>query len=141
MEELEQQSEQSPVSPIPVRKTLGYSDMKKPKFQSPDTRISKPLIVPRKVEDGSSFLEMIKSAPEQEVEDHYDLDEVIDRMLGKRDRKIPGSVYKMHSPSLTLMQSAALGQPKPSARVFFTYPKYCFMQETKVSEALQIDQQ
>lgn len=74
------------------------------------------------------------------MEDHYDLDEVIDRMTGKRDRKIPGSVYKMHAPVLTLMQSASLGQPKPLPRVFFTYPKYCFVKENQAQDALNLEQ-
>ena len=47
-------------------------------------------------------------------------------MLMKKDRKIPGSVYKPHSEEIILLQSVALGQPQPSARVFFSYPKYCY---------------
>ena len=50
-------------------------------------------------------------------------------MLMKKDRKIPGSVYKPHSEEITLLQSVALGQPQPSARVFFPYPKYCMKDE------------
>ena len=47
-------------------------------------------------------------------------------MLMKKDRKIPGSVYKPHSEEVFLLQSVALDQPQPSARVFFPYPKYCY---------------
>ena len=47
-------------------------------------------------------------------------------MLMRRDRKIPGSVFKPHSEEIILLQSVALGQPQPSARIFFPYPKYCF---------------
>ena len=50
-------------------------------------------------------------------------------MLMKKDRKIPGSVYKPHSEEIVLLQSVALGQPQPSARVFFPYPKYCLKGE------------
>jgi len=46
-------------------------------------------------------------------------------MLMKKERKIPGSVFKPHSEEIVLIQSVALGQPQPSARVFFPYPKYC----------------
>ena len=52
----------------------------------------------------------------------------------KKDRKIPGSVYKPHSEEITLLQSVALGQPQPSARVFFPYPKYCLKDEEQVNE-------
>ena len=47
-------------------------------------------------------------------------------MLMRKERKIPGSVFKAHSHHVVLIQSVALNQPNPSARVFFQYPKYCF---------------
>ena len=40
---------------------------------------------------------------ETQVDDNYDLDEVIERMINKRDRKIPGSVYKPHADTVTLI--------------------------------------
>jgi len=54
-------------------------------------------------------------------------------MLMKKDRKIPGSVYKPHSEEIILLQSVALGQPQPSARVYFSYPKYCTKDEQGLS--------
>lgn len=59
-------------------------------------------------------------------EEHYDIDDIVDKMLSKRDRLIPGSVYKPHSDKVFLIESASLGQPVREMRVFFTYPKYCF---------------
>lgn len=58
--------------------------------------------------------------------DTYSPHDVVEKMLLRRDRKIPGSVFKPHSDEIILLQSVALGQPQPSARVFFPYPKYCF---------------
>lgn len=66
-------------------------------------------------------------SPEKELgEDNYSVEDVIDKMLARKDRKIPGSVYKPHAPMIMLFQSVALDQPQASARVFFVYPKYCF---------------
>lgn len=50
-------------------------------------------------------------------------------MLLRKERKIPGSVFKPHSEEIVLLQSVALGQPSPSARIFFPYPKYCLKDE------------
>jgi hypothetical protein len=58
--------------------------------------------------------------------DNYSPHDVVEKMLMKRDRRIPGSVFKPHADEIILMQSISLGQPQPSARVFFPYPKYCF---------------
>jgi len=55
----------------------------------------------------------------------YSPHNVVAKMLMKKERNIPGSVYKPHSEEIVLLQSVALGQPQPSARVFFPYPKYC----------------
>ena len=44
-------------------------------------------------------------------EDTYDIDHVVDKMCGRKDRKIPGTVYKPHSETVLLIQSVALGQP------------------------------
>ena len=63
------------------------------------------------------------------AESNYDVEDVVDKMLARRDRRIPGSVYKPHSEQVILIQSVALGQPQPQARVFFQYPKYCFRSE------------
>lgn len=41
--------------------------------------------------------------PNEMVEDNYDIDDVVDKMLAKRDRKIPGTVYKPHAPSVFLI--------------------------------------
>ena len=66
-------------------------------------------------------------SPDKELgEDNYDVEDVVEKMLARKDRKIPGSVYKPHSINVLLIQSLALGQPMASARVFFPYPKYCF---------------
>ncbi len=65
------------------------------------------------------------------IVDNYDIDEVVDKMLAKRDRRIPGSVYQPHTDHVILIQSRALGQPKAQTRVFFEYPKYCFKNERK----------
>ena len=56
-------------------------------------------------------------------------------MLMKKERKIPGSVFKPHAEEVVLLQSVALGQPQPSARVFFQYPKYCFKDVGSGSES------
>ena len=56
-------------------------------------------------------------------------------MLMKKDRKIPGSVYKPHSEEIILLQSVALGQPQPSARVFLPYPKYCLKDDPNAEKA------
>lgn len=57
----------------------------------------------------------------------------------RRERKIPGSVFKPHSEEVILLQSVALGQPQPSARVYFNYPKYCYKDNsTNSSGAYQI---
>ena len=66
---------------------------------------------------------------EEGTNDQYSPRNVVAKMLMKKDRKIPGSVYKPHSEEITLLQSVALGQPQPSARVFFPYPKYCMKDE------------
>ena len=67
--------------------------------------------------------------------DQYSPRNVVAKMLMKKDRKIPGSVYKPHSEEIILLQSVALGQPQPSARVFFSYPKYCLKGEEDKNNA------
>lgn len=42
------------------------------------------------------------------TEDKYDIDDIVEKMLARRDRKIPGSVYKPHNDQVLIMQSAAL---------------------------------
>jgi hypothetical protein len=44
----------------------------------------------------------------QEELEKYDPDEVAELMYAKKERKIPGSVYKPHNPYSTLVQSNAL---------------------------------
>jgi hypothetical protein len=33
-------------------------------------------------------------------QDNYDIEEIVEKMLARKDRKIPGSVYKPHSDSV-----------------------------------------
>ena len=68
----------------------------------------------------------VQEPPDSGTKEDYSPHNVVAKMLMKKDRKIPGSVYKPHSELIVLLQSVALGQPQPSARVFFPYPKYCF---------------
>jgi hypothetical protein len=37
------------------------------------------------------------------VDDSYDIDEVVEKMLSRKERKIPNSVYKPHSESVMLI--------------------------------------
>jgi len=72
-------------------------------------------------------------------EDNYSPHKVVAKMLVRKERKIPGSVFKPHSEQINLLQSVSLGQPQPLARVFFPYPAYCFMDlgsPNKTSNAL-----
>lgn len=46
-----------------------------------------------------------------EANDKYSPTNVVEKMLLKRDRKIPGSVFKPHAEEIILLQSVALGQP------------------------------
>ena len=64
----------------------------------------------------------------------YSPHHVVAKMLMRKERKIPGSVFKPHNEEIVLLQSVALGQPQPSARVFFPYPKYCHKDEAKGTE-------
>jgi hypothetical protein len=43
-------------------------------------------------------------------------------MYAKKERKIPGSVYKPHNTYTTLVQSNAIYFFKKNVRVFFPYP-------------------
>ena len=52
-----------------------------------------------------------KSEKEAANTDNYSPHDVVEKMLLKRDRKIPGSVFKPHSEEIILLQSVALGQP------------------------------
>lgn len=62
----------------------------------------------------------------QEELEKYDPDEVAELMYAKKERKIPGSVYKPHNPYSTLVQSNALFFLKKNVRVFFPYAQYCY---------------
>ena len=44
-----------------------------------------------------------------ETNENYSPTYVVEKMLLKRDRKIPGSVFKPHSEEIILLQSVALG--------------------------------
>jgi hypothetical protein len=35
--------------------------------------------------------------------DNYDIDDVVDKMCGRKDRKIPGTVYKPHSDKILII--------------------------------------
>lgn len=72
----------------------------------------------------------VQEPPDSQANENYSPHNVVAKMLMKKDRKIPGSVYKPHAEEIILLQSVALGQPQPSARVFFSYPKYCFRDTT-----------
>lgn len=52
-----------------------------------------------------------KNEKEAANADNYSPHDVVEKMLLKRDRKIPGSVFKPHSEEIILLQSVALGQP------------------------------
>lgn len=71
-------------------------------------------------------LTVLTATSPTEKEDNYDIDDVVEKMLARRDRLIPGTVYKPHSEKVYLIESRSLGQPVSQPRVFFTYPKYCF---------------
>ena len=61
-------------------------------------------------------------------------------MYAKKERKIPGSVLKPHSPYVHLVQSNALRTGQKTVRVFFPYPQYCFKIQTSESFLQVIDQ-
>ena len=63
---------------------------------------------------------------------------VVAKMLAKKERKIPGSVFKPHCEDIVLLQSVALGQPQPSARVFFPYPAYCMSGDNDGADAADV---
>ena len=76
----------------------------------------------------------MQDVKDYDTNENYDPHDVVEKMLLKRDRKIPGSVFKPHTEEIILLQSVSLGQPQPSASVFFPYPKYCF----KDSQGLEL---
>ena len=47
-----------------------------------------------------------------DCEDSYDVEDVIEKMLARKDRRIPESVYKPHNDLVTLIYSNCLGQLK-----------------------------
>ena len=55
-------------------------------------------------------------------------------MQEQSDRRIPNSVFMPHAEEVTLVLSAALGQPMPQARVLLPYPEYCYSQEEPLTE-------
>jgi len=38
-------------------------------------------------------------------DDNYDVEDVVEKMLARRDRRIPGSVYKPHADTMVLIRS------------------------------------
>jgi hypothetical protein len=60
----------------------------------------------------------------------YDPHAVAEMMYAKKERKIPGSVLKPHSPYVHLVQSNFMGMKDKSVCVHFPYPKYCYQIKT-----------
>ena len=54
--------------------------------------------------------------------ERYDPRNVADAMYARKERKIPGSVLKPHSPYTNLVQTNILRGPTKSLRVLFPYP-------------------
>ena len=82
-------------------------------------------------------LMVVQDPVEEKGDGNYSPHNVVAKMLMKKDRKIPGSVYKPHAEEVVLLQSVALGQPQPSARVFFPYPKYCYKDNPSANDKNQ----
>jgi len=72
---------------------------------SKSARVKRPQIVPK----AGSFENDSDNSPSKNEPDNYDVDEVVEKMLARKDRKIPGSVYKPHSETVQLIQSCSLG--------------------------------
>ena len=64
---------------------------------------------PQIVSKGGSFENESDNSPSKTEPDNYDVEEVVEKMLARKDRKIPGSVYKPHSETVQLIQSCSLG--------------------------------
>jgi|LauGreDrversion4_2_1035121.scaffolds.fasta_scaffold97836_1 hypothetical protein len=62
------------------------------------------------LDDFSTQVENLDNA-NAPADSNYDIDDVVDKMLARRDRKIPGSVYKPHHEQVILIQSVSMGQP------------------------------
>jgi hypothetical protein len=54
-------------------------------------------------------LTVLTATSPTEKEDNYDIDDVVEKMLARRDRLIPGTVYKPHSEKVYLIESRSLG--------------------------------
>lgn len=81
-------------------------------------RSSQPIAKTQKQEPHSSNLiishhkeKLIGSTEYCADNDNYSPHDVVEKMLMRRDRKIPGSVFKPHSEEIILLQSVVLGQP------------------------------
>lgn len=57
--------------------------------------------------------------------ERYDPSYVAELMFAKKERKIPGSVMKPHSPYVHLVQTNVLRGAVKNVRVYFPYPAYC----------------
>ena len=57
--------------------------------------------------------------------ERYDPAYVAELMYAKKERKIPGSVMKPHSPYVHLVQTNVLRGAVKNVRVFFPYTGYC----------------
>ncbi len=68
-------------------------------------KVKRPQIFPK----GGSFENESDNSPSKTEADNYDVEEVVEKMLARKDRKIPGSVYKPHSETVQLIQSCSLG--------------------------------
>lgn len=73
-----------------------------------------------------------KSKYKDELE-RYDPHNVAELMYSRKERKIPGSVLKPHSPYVCLVQSNALRTQMKQVRVLFPYPQYCHRLKTQES--------
>tara|TARA_B110000285_G_scaffold230516_1_gene297280 strand:+ start:670 stop:984 length:315 start_codon:yes stop_codon:yes gene_type:complete len=65
--------------------------------------------------------------------ERYDPNNVADMMFARKERKIPGSVLKPHSPYAHLVQSNIMRVQKKNVRVYFPYPQYCYRITTQDS--------
>lgn len=72
--------------------------------------------------------------------ERYDPSNVAEQMYARKERKIPGSVLKPHSPYCNLVQSNTL-KIQNSVRVLFPYPAYCYKLNTQPSHLVFLDLQ
>ena len=71
--------------------------------------------------------------------ERYEPSNVAEAMYARKERKIPGSVMKPHSPYVNLVQTNILKGPQKQIRVLFPYPQYCFRLKTQPDFLKHID--